>query len=65
VVRRWGEDGKMAYLFHCPWCMSIWVSTLIMPVAALLPSRWTIAVLAIPAGSMMTGLLLDTFAREE
>ena len=31
VVRKWGEAGKMAYLFHCPWCMSLWVSLLIMP----------------------------------
>ena len=65
VVRRWGEDGKMAYLFHCPWCMSIWVSAPIMATAALYPNQWVVAALAIPAGSMMTGLLLDTFAREE
>jgi hypothetical protein len=25
VMDRFGEDGKMAYLVECPWCMSIWV----------------------------------------
>lgn len=70
VVRKWGEAGKMAYLFHCPWCMSLWVSLLIMPPAALWPDpdnplNWFIAVLAVPAGSMVAGLLLDTFVREE
>jgi hypothetical protein len=65
VVRRWGEDGKMAYLFHCPWCMSLWVSLLVMPPAAIFPNQWVMAALAIPAGSMVAGLLLDTFVREE
>jgi hypothetical protein len=50
--------------------MSLWVSLLIMPPAALWsdpdnPLNWFIAVLAIPAGSMVAGLLLDTFVREE
>lgn len=58
VIRRWGEDGKMAYLVHCPWCTSIWVSAPIMPPAILWPSKWLIAALLIPAGSMVTGLLL-------
>lgn len=65
VVRRWGEDGKMAYLFHCPWCMSIWVGLVTMPPAAIFPNRWVVAVLAVPAASMVAGLLLDTLAREE
>jgi hypothetical protein len=65
VIRRWGEDSKPAYLILCPWCMSIWVSLPIMPVAVLFPNRWVVAALAILAASMVTGLLLDTFAREE
>jgi hypothetical protein len=65
VVRRWGEDGKMAYLFHCPWCMSIWVSLAVMPVAILFPNIWMVAALSVPAGSMAAGLLLDTLTREE
>lgn len=65
VVRRWGEDGKFAYLVHCPWCTSLWVSAPVMPVAVLFPNRWVIAVLAVLAGSMVAGLFLDTFTRGE
>lgn len=62
VIRNFGEDGKMSYLAHCPWCTSIWVGAPVMPVATLWPNRWVIAALAIPAASMLTGLLLT--ARE-
>lgn len=65
AVRKWGEDSKPAYLLHCPWCMSIWVSVPVMPVAIIFPNRWVVAALAIPAAAMVAGLLLDTFAREE
>ena len=58
VIRQFGEDGKMSYLAHCPWCTSIWVGAPVMPVATLWPNRWVIAALAIPAASMLTGLLL-------
>ena len=27
VVRWRGESSALAYLFHCPWCMGLWVST--------------------------------------
>lgn len=57
VIRRYGEDSKMAYFIHCPWCTSIWISALVMPVAVLLPVVWTVAALSIPAASMVTGLL--------
>jgi hypothetical protein len=65
VVRKWGEDSKPAYFIHCPWCTSLWISTPVMAVASLYPNRWVVAGLAILAGSMITGLLLDTWNRGE
>ena len=59
VVRRWGEHSKTAYLVHCPWCTSVWIALPIMPVATLWPNRWAIAAFAIPAASMISGLLID------
>lgn len=59
VVKRWGADSWQAYLAHCPWCTSTWVALVIMPLAVAWPSRWLMAVLAIPAASMITGLLVD------
>ena len=59
VVKRWGENSKMAYLVHCPWCTSIWVAGPIMPIATIWPNKWIIAALAIPAASMLSGLMLD------
>jgi hypothetical protein len=59
VVNRWGEKSKMAYLAHCPWCISIWVAMAVMPVATIWPNKWIIAAFAIPAASMLSGLMLD------
>lgn len=59
VIRRWGEDGKMAYLVHCPWCVSLWLSLVAMPPAVLFPNIWVVAALSIGAASMVSGLLLD------
>jgi len=59
VVRKWGETSMVAYLAHCPWCTSIWVAVAVMPIAVLFPVKWVIAALAIPAASMITGLLAD------
>lgn len=59
VIRRWGETSMASYLAHCPWCMSIWVAIVIMPVAVIFPNQWVMAVLAIPAASMITGLLSE------
>lgn len=58
VVNKWGEDSKISYLVHCPWCTSIWVAVPIMPVAALWPNVWVIAVLSIPAASMVSGIVV-------
>lgn len=57
VIRRWGPDSQMSYLAHCTWCTSVWVAMPIMPLAALLPNVWVIAALAIPAASLIAGLL--------
>lgn len=63
VLKRWGEESLPSYLVHCPWCMSIWVSIPVMPVAVLVPYYWpwlsfpVIALLAIPAASYLTGKL--------
>lgn len=57
VVQKWGEDSKMSYLVHCPWCTSIWIALPIMPAATLWPNQWVIAALSIPAASMLAGLL--------
>ena len=59
VVRRWGEGSQWAYLAHCPWCTSIYIAALVMPPAVLWSGRWLLAALAIPAASMLAGLLLD------
>ncbi len=66
IVRKWGEGSLIAYLSNCPWCTSIYVAAVIMPTVALLApadygvgSRLLLAVLAVPAASMLTGLLLD------
>lgn len=59
MVRRFGEDSLSTYLAHCPWCTSIYVALVVMPPAVLWPGRWTLAVLSVPAASMLAGLMLD------
>ena len=59
VVKRFGADSLPSYLVHCPWCMSIWVGLVLMPWTALYPYPWVIGLYAIPASSMVAGLLLD------
>lgn len=59
VTTKWGENGLAGYFVYCPWCTSIWVSALVMPWAVLYPNRWVIAALAVPAASMVAGLVLD------
>lgn len=59
VVRRFGEDSLPAYLVHCPWCTSIYVALAVMPPAVFWPGRLTLAVLSVPAASLLTGLILD------
>lgn len=65
VVNKWGEDSKLSYLVHCPWCTSVWVALVIMPIPVFMlmswtePITWAVAVLSIPAASMVSGLLID------
>lgn len=61
---RWGEASLGAYFADCPWCTSIWVGALIMPPSTILPNLsvpyvWVLAILAIPASSLVAGLILD------
>jgi len=58
VVKKWGENSLPSYFVHCPWCMSMWLSPLAVP-AILFPYPWVLAIYAVPAISMVTGLLLD------
>jgi uncharacterized protein DUF1360 len=64
AVKRWGEESKITYLVHCPWCTSIWVGALVMPPAALFPNIWVIMAYSIPAASMVSGLLIDTLGKK-
>jgi hypothetical protein len=59
VIKRWGEESMPSYLVHCPWCTSVWVAAPIMPAAVIWPNVWVIAAFAIPAASLVTGLILD------
>jgi hypothetical protein len=58
VVNKWGADSMPSYFVHCPWCMGMWLSPLAVP-AVLFPYQWVVAIYAVPAISMVTGLLLD------
>lgn len=31
ITRHTGTTSKITYLAHCPWCMSIWIATLLTP----------------------------------
>lgn len=62
--RRWifnklGEDHSVSYLITCPWCSSVWIAAMVMPVATLWPNRWVIGALSIPAASLIAGRLLE------
>ena len=57
VVNRWGEDSLAAYWIHCNWCLSMAWAILVMPPAILWPNRWVLAILSIPAASLVAGFL--------
>jgi hypothetical protein len=59
VIRRFGAESLPSYLVHCPWCMSFWVGLALMMWPALYPYPWVIGLYAIPASSMIAGLLVD------
>ena len=45
LIDRFGEKSQITYLFHCPWCMSIWIAGMLAPVL------WW----ATPVGDTLTG----------
>lgn len=53
----WGSFGySLRYLFTCPWCMSVWVGAVLIPVVDIwydVPAPW----LVWAAGSALTGLM--------
>jgi hypothetical protein len=58
--RRWGKLGwSIAYLFTCPWCMSIWVGYGLLLVCYLtgvdMPVPWLVPLVA----SSITGLIAE------
>lgn len=60
VVNRTGEESPFAYLVHCSWCTSIWLSipASIAWAFLMLPmSQWWIALPAFLAMSYVCGLL--------
>ena len=59
TVNKWGENSLASYFIHCPWCVSVWFAVPVMPVAALYPNVWVIAALAIPAASLVTGMIFS------
>lgn len=63
VVKRWGDLSWQSYLAHCPWCTSVWVATPVMPAAVLWPNRWVVMAFAIPAASMVTGVISEVIDR--
>ena len=62
VVKKWGEDSLPAYLVHCNWCTSMWLAFPLMPaavlsVAGVSTASIVLSLLAIPAASLVAGLL--------
>ena len=58
IVGRFGEDGQIAYLITCPWCISVWSS---IPVAGLVvwfpDNRAVWAALLVLSGSGIAGIM--------
>ena len=48
----------LEYLSSCPWCASMWVSFVIVPLTVLVSWWWVVD--AILASSAFTGILLDS-----
>lgn len=62
IIARLNPDSRfgpwLAYLIECPWCMSVWVAGIALPLASIHPSHplpYTTA--WILAASMVTGTL--------
>lgn len=52
-----GSSDYLTYLSECPWCCSIWVGAVIVPLT--LWVNWWLVVDLILACSAVTGILLD------
>jgi len=65
VTRKWGEQSLASYFVYCPWCTSVWVSLLVMPWAILFPNKWVVAVLAVPAASLVTSMIAEKLKRDQ
>jgi len=57
-VYRTGELSGAAKLLSCPWCLSVWIAAVLLP---LLIPGWGIYMLAVPAASMGS-ILVRRFA---
>lgn len=60
VVRRYGADSRPAYLMTCPWCASIWVAAVVVPLAVRFGDRWWLRALGVgAAASYLYGLTAE------
>ncbi|WP_182349311.1 hypothetical protein [Tomitella gaofuii] len=63
AARKWGADSTVSYFLGCPWCVSLWVATIVGSVGILVAnlhlhtgvSWWWLPLIA-PAASHLTGL---------
>lgn len=55
ILRRLGRHGD--YLSTCPWCASIWVAAVLVPLTALVP--WFVWVDAGLASSAVAGIVFE------
>ena len=53
-----GSGDHLTYLSECPWCASIWVGAVIVPLT--LWVSWWVVVDLVLACSAVTGILLDS-----
>ena len=58
VIRRFGQpdESKTAYLFHCPWCASIYIGIGVVAARTIAPKVWRPLSYAL-AFSSVTGLI--------
>jgi hypothetical protein len=57
AINVWGQDSPLAYFVLCHWCISVWWAAIVMPVAVFWPNKWVLAVLSIPAASLIAGFM--------
>lgn len=58
IARRFGETSSAAYLFTCPWCISVWLGAVVVVPNVVWPdNRAVFAATLILAASAIAGLL--------